>query len=215
MRKVILTAEILLLFLMFSSCSENPPEIEQLFWQSNRINDLEQKIIYDTLSVFIQVTDEDGIEDIETLYIINDKEELFWKTENVNLVIKENKDLTWIGSSRLKMNDYSMFPSGEYRVMVIDEAGERMETSFILKNSGVMAEEDDFPSLKISGNNFTADNKTDVLWMYDSEGNLISENYTDGKYKTFPSADKTSEIFVYRFDKINGTGLITGPYKIR
>ena len=197
------------------SCSENPPEIEQLFWQSNRINDLEENRIYDTLSVFVQVTDEDGIEDIESLYLINDKEDLFWKTENGNLVIKENKNITWIGSSRLKMHDFSMFPSGDYRVLVLDEAGERVETSFILKNSGEMPEKDKFPSLKISGNNVTADNKTDVLWMYSAEGNIISENYTDGNFKTFPVADKTAEIYIYKSDKINGTGLISGPYKIK
>ncbi len=214
MRKVILTAEIIV-FLILTACSENPPEIEQLFWQSNRFNDLEKGSVYDTLSVFVQVTDQDGIEDIASLYIINDREELFWKVDGENLILKENREVTWIGSSRLKMNDYSMFPSGEYRVIVIDEAGERMETGFTLKNSSVMPENIQFPVLTVSEGNVSAGNNSDVVWVYNSEGTVMTENYITEKAKRFSLSEEVSELFVYRYDRINGIGLISGPYNVK
>ena len=211
---VFAAAEIILVFLFFLSCSENPPEIEQLFWQSNRFNDLEKNTVYDTLSVFVQVDDQDGIEDIASLYIINDKQQLFWKIDSENLVIKENRNVTWVGSSRIKMNDYSMFPSGEYRVLVIDEAGEREETSFTLKNSSYMPEKEDFPALSVKGQNVTTDSNTDVLWIYNAEGDVITEHYPERKRQSFPLIENSDNLFVYRFDKTNGTGLVSGPYKV-
>ena len=214
MLKYILRIEILIILTVFLSCSENPPEIEQVFWQSNRFNDLEAGEIYDTLSLFVQVTDADGIEDIASIYIINDKEELFWKISEENRIIKENQGVTWIGSNKLKMNDRSMFPSGEYRVLVIDEAGERMESSFQMKNSSFLPDSEQFPDLKKSGNNITADKNTSVVWTYSSEGSVITENYTDGSIKTLPLNEKSSEIFLYRFDRISGTGLVSGPYSV-
>ena len=214
MLKYILRIEILIILTVFLSCSENPPEIEQVFWQSNRFNDLEAGEIYDTLSLFVQVTDADGIEDIASIYIINDKEELFWKISEENRVIKENQGVTWIGSNKLKMNDRSMFPSGEYRVLVIDEAGERMESSFQMKNSSVLPDREQFPDLKKSGNIITADKNTSVVWTYSSDGSVITENYTDGSIKKLPLNEKSSEIFLYRFDRINGTGLVSGPYSV-
>ena len=211
---LILTSGLLFLSL-FPSCSENPPEIEQLFWQSNRYYDLDKRAVYNTLSVFIQVSDQDGIEDIASLYIINDKEELFWKINNENLVIKENRGAVWAGSSRIKMNDYSLFPTGEYRVLVIDEAGEREETSFIFKNSSYMPDKEQFPLLSITGNNVRTGGGADVLWIYDENGSLITENYTEGNKQVFPLMENAYELFVYRYDRINGTGLITGPYAVK
>ena len=208
-------AGLLAVSLFLTSCSENPPQIEQLFWQSNRFNDLDKGTVYDTLSVFVQVDDQDGIDDIASLYIINDKQELFWKIDNENLVVKENRDVTWVGSSRIKMNDYSMFPSGDYRVLVIDEAGEREETSFTLKNSSYMPEKEEFPFLSVSGKNINTGGNADVLWIYNADGDVIAEFYPEGNNKRFQLIENADELFVYRYDKINGTGLVSGPYAVK
>ncbi len=215
MRKSILITNIIILIILSVSCSENPPEIEQVFWQSNRLNDMDNDTVYDTLSVFIQVTDPDGIEDLDSLYVINDKEELFWKLDENNWIIKENRGVTWLGSNLLKMADRSMFLSGEYRVLVIDDAGERMETSFVLKNSSFMPDKDKFPDITLKGKSAVNPLNTHVIWTYSSDSNVLTENYTDGGMKSFPLNESMESLYLFRYDRINGVGLISGPYTVK
>ena len=214
MRKVTIIIRLFTALLLFSSCSENPPEIDQLFWQINRFNDLESGEIYDTLSVFLLVEDPDGIEDISSIYLINDSSELFWKLSPDDWIIKENQGGTWIGSNRIKTDDRSMFPTGSYRALVIDEAGEREEHSFFLKNSSFFPEKVDFPVVNIAGKRISAEGSADVVWVYRNDGSLITENYTNGK-KTAVSFDESADsVFIYKYDRKEGVGLVSGPYPV-
>jgi hypothetical protein len=212
MRKV--TIIISLFTALLSSCSENPPEIDQQFWQINRFNDLESGEIYDTLSLFLLVEDPDGIEDISSLYIINDSSELFWKLSPEDWVIKENQGVTWIGSNRIKTDDRSMFPTGNYRALVIDEAGERVEHTFYLKNSSFSPEKKDFPVMNILGKSISVESSADVIWIYRNDGSLITENYTNGKKTAVPFDDSAASVYLYKYDRKEGMGLVSGPFTV-
>ena len=198
------------------SCAENRPEINQIFWQINKIHNLDSGKYYDTLSLFIEARDEDGIEDLQTIYLINDKEELFWKMTEENWIQKTDREENWFGSGSIIMNDFSSFPSGKYRTIVIDEAGERAETSFTLSKYESGFPEDSFPSAGIRGNTPYYSPGTEALWFFDKEMKLVKEVSAVGSAARNIQIPSGGEVmFAYKYDRANGFGLVTGPYGIK
>jgi hypothetical protein len=198
------------------SCAENRPEINQVFWQINKIRNLDTGRYHDSLSLFIEANDEDGIEDLKTIYLINDSEELFWKITEKNWVHKTDGEANWFGSGSITMNDFSAFPFGKYRAIIIDEAGEREETSFNINKYETGFIENDFPAAGIRGNAPFYSPGTEALWFYNKEMKLIKEvsvNASDVKNIQLPS--EAQAMYAYKYDRIKGFGLITGPYMVK
>ena len=128
-----------------------------------------------TLSIFILVEDEDGISDIESLYIIHDESELFWKQISDTWTTKVISGKNWVGSNRISMNDNSSLPSGKYRIMVIDKAGDR--DSLTINIASRMLELPDvssFPEL-IIGPDIIIDSgfSDNTLRVYDEQMELL------------------------------------------
>jgi len=220
--KTLLTAIILFFFLFFFSCKENPPEIQQLFWQLTIVEDKDIDIVYESLSIFVHPMDEDGIEDVESVYIINDSAELFWKLNNDNWERKESEGYSWLGSNRIVMADYSAFPRGTYRVIVIDAGGNRDEGEIYLGADKLTQSQIDFPTLLVEENKFTIDSvySKHTLWLYDSVGTGILTHSTGDKEiardKLFPDlrqAESASYAYVYAYDERRGVGIASGPYR--
>jgi hypothetical protein len=113
---------------LLASCGGKPPEVNVVDWR------LELRPskggAYESLSVFSSLKDDDGIEDIEELWIIQDDEALSWKLTNADWTKKTEGADNWIGAAGLARNDYGQMPRGEYRVVAIDAAGERVEKAF-------------------------------------------------------------------------------------
>ena len=204
----------LVIAIFFLSCSENTPEINQIFWQITKYHDVENNAFYDRLSVFLDVFDDDGIDDIKTIYVINDKEELFWKIDEDTWVFKTLNNENWFGSNNIIMNDFSGLPLGQYRVIVIDDVGERSETTFIISSYERRFIASEFPSATVNNNIISFSENTEALWFYNREMRFISEinvsNRTD-RAVGFPSNENT--VFLYRYDRVNGYGLMSGPYR--
>ena len=122
---------VLLLMLSISlftlSCSGKPPEIMKINWQVNIEKSLDKKIVFESLSIFVEANDPDGIDDIEYLYIINDAQELYWELNENNWIKEKKGDETWIGSNHIVMPDGSSFPSGIYRIILRDIGGDSDE----------------------------------------------------------------------------------------
>ncbi len=203
----------ILIFILFS-CSENQPEINQIFWQITKYHDVENNTYYDRLSLFMELADEDGVEDIKTIYIINDAEELFWKIEDKNWIYKTNNNENWFGSDNIVMNDFSGFPLGQYRALVLDDAGERRETTFNISSYDKKFQENQFPSAAIENNIISFSANSETIWFYNENMNFLNEiNAANNSSKTMALPDKAKAIFLYRYDRINGYGLLSGPYK--
>lgn len=79
------------------------------------------------MSLFCAVNDEDGIDDVEYLYLIQDRDGLDWKLTKDNWREREIDGVTWLGSDSLEHPDGPAFPRGNYRVVLIDKSGERAE----------------------------------------------------------------------------------------
>lgn len=126
-----------------SSCGGKPPEVNVVDWR------LELRPskggAYESLSVFSSLKDDDGIEDVEELWVVQDSEALSWKLTNADWTKKTEGADNWMGAAGLARNDYGPMPRGEYRVVAMDAAGERIEKTF--KVDGVFP---DLPMPEIS-----------------------------------------------------------------
>lgn len=136
------------LSLFYISCSGKPPVVHQVEWKHIFIVKSE-RIIHSFLSVFVNVSDEDGPKDIVSLYIVQDNAELFWKYDTESWSEKKIGSQLWIGSNRISMPDSESFPSGKYRIIVIDTGGERDEKEIYIPSEKISQK---LPSLIIKRN---------------------------------------------------------------
>ena len=207
---VLLTATII-----FLACTENSPEINQVFWQINKFNDTGNNSYHERLVLFLDVSDEDGTEDLKTLYVINDDAELYWKISSDEWIHRPEKGENWIGTNTITMNDYSPIPAGSYRVVVVDDAGEREETEIFVAATETAVLPEHFPSAVVRQNSLSYSENTEYIWFYSSDMKLISEAATAGnEWKSVSAPEKTKTAYLYRFDRAGGFGLVSGPYEI-
>lgn len=118
---------VFLSLLLIYGCTSSQPEIVKVFWQINLYNDLENNSTYEQLSLFLRVTDQDGLEDLSTIFLIQDEEELFWEINSDSWIADESDDYRWIGSNSLTMPDGTQLPRGFYRIILQDLSGEYTE----------------------------------------------------------------------------------------
>lgn len=208
-------------FLLLMSCSGAVPKISQVVWQVNLLRTPSESSGHQELSVFILVEDEDGIGDIDSIYLIHDESELFWKLNKDNWNMKVLSGDYWLGSNSIKMNDRSNLPGGNYRIVVIDKAGERASQVFTISEN--MLEDDSseyFPELLIGSDivikSIYSDN---TLWIYDEEMKILRNiKIENGKISMdiidSDTFNRGRWVSIYTVDVEKGIGLIRGPYPL-
>ncbi|RKX87681.1 MAG: hypothetical protein DRP58_02260 [Spirochaetes bacterium] len=211
---------ILLFFLL--ACSGSVPEIGQVVWQLNFSKSPVESQVYQNLSVFLLIDDADGLSDIDFIYIIHDESELFWILSPETWVEKVISGKNWIGSNNISMNDKSDLPSGKYRILVLDKAGERDSQQInISKKITILKDGLSFPELIIGSDikikSVFSDN---TLWIYDKSMVLLKNiKIKNGQISKSIILDDTNNaahwISIYSFSPETGTGLVRGPYLIQ
>ena len=203
---------ILLLVVLFAACSQEPPEIKEKFAQVNLRDDRDTGTVYEELSLFLHVDDEDGYEDLEYLYLVQEDEELFWELDADEWTYRERDGEIWIGSNDLVTADFTDFPPGTYRVILIDKAGERMETEIYVKKAG---RRPSLPAVTVTGGSVSLDNPPGQMdvWVYNGEELVESREFTGG---TIPAGtfkgDGNTHFFIYYYDNDAGRGIVRGPF---
>jgi len=114
--------------LLLASCGGKPPEIAAVEWRLELRPSASGS--FESLSVFATIKDEDGIDDVERLWILHDGEALDWAFTSADWIRKTEGADEWIGATGLARYDYAPMPRGEYRFSVSDAAGERFEKPF-------------------------------------------------------------------------------------
>jgi hypothetical protein len=141
-----------------AACGGKPPQIAAIEWR---------------IETRPSLSDEDGAEDIEQIWVLNDRERLAWGFDNATWTKKTEGDAVWIGSAGLTLSDYSKIPKGEYRILVLDRAGERSERDFSVDadHPGTPA-----PVLALSGGSLSLGSAwpENVVLAYDAAGSLIA-----------------------------------------
>jgi hypothetical protein len=164
------------ILMVFPTCTGDPPEIMQVFWQLNLVEDREQNLTYQSLSVFIQPSDPDGFEDIEDLYLINDEQELLWRLDGETWAQSGSDQEIWIGSNSLKMPDGASFPAGEYRILLRDVGGDSAEQTISLPPVTSRQAQSYLPRVEIAGGEIrvSGDAQLYQVWVYDTGGRYVS-----------------------------------------
>lgn len=205
---------------VLAGCTGSSPQIIQIFWQHNFRYDPQNGSVTREMSLFLHVNDEDGIEDLESIYLIADVGELFWEIDKADWITDERQGEKWIGTNRLTMPSGDGFPSGDYRVVLVDKAGERSQSDLFISpiDGSVLPER--FSRLSLTAGEARIGNgggRRHILWFYNPAGELI---------KSYASADPeiridsvlsarergtVTEVYLYKFESKLGIGLITGP----
>ena len=213
-------AAIAVLLLLFS-CTGQPPEIARVFWQLNIVEDREQDITYQSLSVFLKPNDPDGFDDIEDLHLIHDEQELFWRLDGESWAQSGSEGDIWIGSNALKMPDGASFPAGEYRILLRDIGGDSAEQTISLRSIPTKQAQEYLPEVAVDEATIRISGKASPyeIWIYDAAGRYLSSlPVSDGMLRLDGVASSQPELSagfnfkVYGFVDNRNLGVLSGPY---
>ena len=204
------------IWLALAACEPRAPELRELQWQLLDFHDRTLERRYEALSLFARVSDADGLDDLDELYLIFDAGELYWHLSADVWVQMERDGATWIGSTNLAMPGQEPFPAGEYRVLVVDIGGERAETRFLIPaaRSATPA-----PEVTAAGPRFAVRGTADyVLWVL-ADGELVATleaaGTVDLTHHLRDRAESSFEVYVFGKAPDADKGTLAGPYTWR
>ena len=205
------------------SCSGDPPELHSVWSQLNLFDDPSYDAPVESLSLFIQAEDQDGVEDLDQLYLINDDTFSTWTISSDQWVSYIDQEVTWIGFNGLRAAGDGHFAEGNYRVLLIDLGGERGEIDFYLRNRIPEKEQLSLPEILYDNENITitSDFPKFEIWFYDRDDNLLekSREITAGSHQwNRISKNITRRAFsfsVYSEPESGAWGAISGPFYLK
>lgn len=161
---------LLLTAAFFVSCTRSKPEITYGFLQLVQYQG--EAGIQEHFSFFIIPNDEDGIENLDTLYLYHDRDQLRWQINSDEWVSHQDEGRTWIGTRSITVAEGAL-PRGVYRAVLVNKGGESSERSFSFDGNARFA----FPELAIANGNYaiTSAWPENRLVCYDSAGAVISD----------------------------------------
>jgi len=151
------------------SCSQGTPEIIhgslELVYYENGGNPMER------FTFFILPRDDDGLEDLEELWLFHDWEGLSWCFTSKNWTMETADGENWIGTRAIAVEDGTL-PRGQFRAVLIDKGGNRTERLF---SFDAPPEQRPFPYLAITGDQYRIYSQypEQNLLVYDNEGNYL------------------------------------------
>jgi hypothetical protein len=151
------------------SCTKTAPQINYGYIQLVLYQDKDGPQEY--FSFFIMPEDEDGIDNLDELYLYHDREQLRWniKSDEWQLYTQDEKD--WIGT-RSFTNIEGGLPRGLFRAVLVNKGGESVERSFTYDGNVRYA----FPEIDISGGVYNVSSQWPVnsLVCYDNAGSYLN-----------------------------------------
>jgi hypothetical protein len=152
------------------SCSNAKPEIRYGF--ISLVQYQGETGPYERFSFFIIPEDDDGIENLDELYLYNDREQLRWEIKSGEWETYTANNTTWIGTRGIALQDNQKLPRGRYRAVLVNSGGEIAERSFTFDGEARFQ----FPSLEITEGRYTVASTwpKNRLVCYDIGGNYIT-----------------------------------------
>jgi hypothetical protein len=144
---LVLSTAFVLAGLLTASCSSAEPEILQIDLRVVATLTRETGEVRERLSVFADVYDQDGPEDLAWVVVEYPDLGLGWVLEEERLVYEKRGERHWYGSADLTVPGTSRVPRGTVRVVAGDLAGRSATREIRVPPLAVRLEEDDFPRL--------------------------------------------------------------------
>jgi hypothetical protein len=210
----------LVFFIIFLSCSGSRPQVNQVFWQMNFVKNLTAGVTDEQLVVFFVPADDDGLDDIEQAYLINDASGLHWELNRASWMSQQVSGAEWLGHPAISMPDSAPLPRGLYRLYISDRAGLNAAREFYVNTDSNLAKNAVFPSMEKDAQSLRIISGRPVeLRVYSRSGDLVYTNYlSPGTYAwdlAVPTISLRNPDFycaLYQYDEATGTGLIVYPY---
>ena len=153
------------------SCSQAAPEIIrgslELVYYENGGNPVER------FTFFILPRDDDGMDDLEELWLYHDWEGLSWHLTSKNWTKEIVGGDTWVGTRSIAMEDVNPLPRGQFRAVLKDKGGNQTERIFSFDTP--IDWEPPFPYLSVAGDRYHIESRypRQNLLVYDNEGNYL------------------------------------------
>lgn len=206
------------------SCTGEPPQILQVYWELNVLNDIDAGRQYEVLSAFMNVNDSDGFDDIVNIYIIHDESEMFWTLDQNNWAIVRERDENWLGSNSISTANKTPLPRGDYRVLIVDAGGDRSEGSFYLDADSIDTKSIAFPVAEIEEREifFTNVGAEFHLWIYTQSDDILKFSRITKKQLHYAEIfarreeeDLGDYFYIYSQQPLLGYNYLSGPYYFR
>jgi len=156
--------------LFMFSCSQSPPEIIhgsiELVYYENGGKPVER------FTFFILPNDNDGLEDLDELWLYHDWEGLSWRLTGNEWIKEIVGRETWIGTRAIAVEDGPL-PRGQFRAVLVDKGGSRTEK--LLSFDAPAEQKRPFPFLSVAGDRYHIESQypQQNLLVYDNEGNYL------------------------------------------
>jgi len=151
------------------SCTRTEPKILYGFIKLVQYQGETRPVEY--FSFFIQVEDEDGLENLEDLRLFHDMEQLSWFIQGDEWLKYRFDGRDWIGTRSIAVTSGNL-PRGVFRAVLTNKGGESTERSFTYDGRVRFS----FPELVISGGVYTINSQWPVnrLVLYNNTGEYVS-----------------------------------------
>ncbi len=209
---------VLLSALVVLGCSGNPPEILESKWTLVLYEDREKGSVYEYLSVGVLARDEDGLDDLESLSIVNDSSELYWLVPQDGWTKRQIRQEIWLVADSLTTADLVPVPRGNYRLVLSDYSGARAETSISVNPPKIAREA--FPSIRPGKNSIVlSSNKGEASLLVKSAAGATLGSFAlrKGENPLAPILSnqqiksQAKNLYLHEYGE-GGTARVSGPY---
>jgi hypothetical protein len=111
------------------SCSRTKPEIAFGFIKLVLYQGQGDEEPSEYFSFFIIPEDDDGLENLDELYLFHDREQLRWQIKSDEWINYTHDGREWIGTRSIAVAEGSL-PRGVFRAVLVNKGGESSERSF-------------------------------------------------------------------------------------
>lgn len=206
------------ILISFLSCSGDAPRISQTDWMIILTEDKGTDQIREELSLHLLAEDPDGNEDLKVMTLVSETDDYQWSFDRSAWNSRPSGNLVWVGQNRI-LPAGALFSSGHYTVTLEDGAGRKAETRLYIPENRISLDNTRFPKVSLSGTTLMIGQEYPqyLIWLHDSEGNLIHTRYVRGGQHSLESLiegnpEKPASCWVFVFFEEKYTGLKTGPY---
>jgi len=209
---LIFTSILFILFLSVS-CTNSRPEISFGFLQM---------VLYqgdsgprEYFSFFVIPHDDDGLENLNELYLFHDREQLRWQIKSDDWISHTRDGRNWIGTRSITVREGGL-PRGVYRAVLINKGGESTERSFTFDGNVRYP----FPEINVTDGRYNVVSEWPVnrLVCYDVQGNYTSTvelRSLSGNVSDLRLASSVRTAALWAEDSANSCSAFTNVVSIR
>ncbi len=206
-------AWLFLALVLVIGCSQSSPEILSYSFKLVRIQGTDGEF-NEYISFFVLAQDEDGIADLDELYLINDDAQLYWHLNRDNWTWIQKSGENWVGAHHLQFLSDEQLPETRWRVILIDKSGERDEQDLRVS---IKHPSQDRPEIHFYQNDYEISSSWDghTLIAYDEAGKqlgVFEVKKTAGKIRELKLPEDSFVLALWAEDADKLSGYLTAPF---